>query len=866
MIKVDFVNTIFLVSTMPPVKKAQSSTSVVQKDVNIEACLLHLRNLCRTHGLQIWNKQSLSDQIYQDLLFIWHIPRLVSKGLLTLDLVNIGGKITEISYKSLLALKEEKVIAGDFKLLWRSLQSSEVSKFFDGRDFGMFSIEKNEKKADKYFKLLKDIIQYFASIEIQPYDSNAGYTYFKNDLNKGTAKTFGQFYTPRSVVASIVNQVNPKAGEKTLDPSSGSCSFIQAAAQKLIDTYGLSPEEAFQNLYGVEVEHNIYQEGVMHTFLQFGIIPNMEHNIREDDSFQVLLQEEQKFDKILANPPFGADASSFFELYFKNETVKKGKRDVKVKVVNPDVKVEIPFTNTKESAILFFQLIIQKLVDGGKAGVVMSSTILNDGNNDMMKWFLECCSLEKVIINPAGTFKEKGTGIETFSFIFTKGSPTTKVDIVMLGAEDDVVRSLTLDQIKEAGWKLQLKEEEKKVEYTGEYEMKKLGDLLDDVTTGKNIPSSERIDGIFKFFTCSRDYDTHNEFHYDGTYIVHGSRGSTIDESVFLTENEKFAIGTSMFLSKVKNESELLSGFIYYYLKFNRSIVNRHVNSTAIPMISKTNYYTIEILCPPLPIQQEIVGNLDRIFADPQEMKDCLAFTDKAMDLMLKDPSGKLLEDVMGGLRLKRSQLAAASSIKAQMAAVVRSVGGRGFEVKKLGDVCSFVNGYAFKSEEFIETGIPVVKITTIKDNVIKLEKACYVKKNNKLNGFIVKNGDFVVALSGATVGIIGINTTGTECYLNQRVARIDVTSSLTTTRFIYLAMIYGGYIEIIRELAGGSAQPNVSTKKIEELDIPIPPLPIQQEVLAILNEMEAEMKTFEQMAEKSEQRAKYILDGYLAS
>jgi hypothetical protein len=105
-------------------------------------------------------------------------------------------------------------------------------------------------------------------------------------------------------------------------------------------------------------------------------------------------------------------------------------------------------------------------------------------------------------------------------------------------------------------------------------------------------------------------------------------------------------------------------------------------------MISKTNYYTIEILCPPLPIQQEIVATLDRIFADPQDMKDCLAFTDKAMDLMLKDPSGKLLEDIMGALRLKRSHLTVASLIKAQMAAIMRSVGARGYEKKKLGDIC----------------------------------------------------------------------------------------------------------------------------------------------------------------------------------
>ena len=76
--------------------------------------------------------------------------------------------------------------------------------------------------------------------------------------------------------------------------------------------------------------------------------------------------------------------------------------------------------------------------------------------------------------------------------------------------------------------------------------------------------------------------------------------------------------------------------------------------------------------------------------------------------------------------------------------------------------------------------------------------------------------------------------------------------------------MVYSDFVQNVRELSTGSAQPNVSTKKIEELKIPLPPLPIQHEVLAILNEMEAELQMLQQMAVKAEQRAKFILDGYL--
>jgi type I restriction enzyme S subunit len=769
--------------------------------------------------------------------------------------------MAEVSYKGLLSLNEEKLIAGAFKLLWRSLQRSEVSKFFDSREFAMFSIEKNEKKSDKYFKLLKEIIQYFASIEIASYDSNAGYTYFKKDLNKGTAKTFGQFYTPPSVLCSVVKEVNPKAGEKTLDPSSGSCSFIQEAATKLMKKDGLSVEEAFKNLYGVEIEPNIYQEGAMNIFLNFGIIPNTEENIREDDSLIVLLQEEQKFDKILANPPFGADASSFFGMYFKDETVKKGKRVVTTKVVNPDVKVHIPFTNMKESAILFFQLIVQKLVDGGKAGVVMSYTLLNDGNKDMMKWFLECCSLEKVIINPAGTFKDQGTGIETFSFIFTKGAPTTKVDIVMLGAEDDVVRSLTIDQIKETGWKLQLKEEEKKVEYTGQYELKKFGEICsfvnghafkseDFIETGIPVVKITNIKSgglSFEKVQYSKEDDTLTKWIVKPNDIVISLTGYPGDIGLNLT-NVNWYLNQRVARIDITNTTIVNLMYMYYYMKYSgfRDSVKNISSGSAQPNVSTRNIEELEFPLPPLPIQQEIVSNLDRIFSDPQDMKDCLAFTDKAMDLMLKDPSGKALEDVMGGLRLKRSQLATATSIKAQMAAVMRSVGARGYEKKAIGDIVEIEGGdYITKKDEAVGE-YPVYGGGTASYHINRFnrEPTCVINKDG---------------MSQSCVQIVS-----TRFFLNHHGWTLKLRSTEVLEKFLHWQLYFRA--SDIYSLATGSCQKGLNQKEFVQMIVYIPPLPIQQEVLTTLNEMEAEMNTLEQMAAKAEQRAKYILDGYLTS
>jgi type I restriction enzyme S subunit len=814
---------------MPPKKtgvKTEVVIPVAQVKTKIESALWQTRELCRKHHLQTWGKESLANQIYQDLLFIYHIPRLCREGILDIDIQRVGdGKISKVSYSSLLSLKEPELINASFKRLCKELQRCILKDLFYGREFILFAVEK--KNPERYMGLLLDLLKYFASIDLEGYDSNAGYTYFKKDLNKAIAKTFGQFYTPSTVTYSVVKLVDPKIGEKTLDPSCGSCSFLAESANYIVKKEGVDIKTAFVDLYGTEVEFNIYAEGIMNMFINFGLIPDMKGRIREVDALLDMAKSEDQFDKIVANPPFGADASTFHEFYFKTELEEKGKRMVKKIVVNPEVKCQIPFNKTKESAVLFFQFIVQKLKNGGKAGVVMSATILNDSYKEMMEWFLKCCSLEKVVINPAGTFKDQGTGIETFSFIFTKGKPTTTVKIVMLGAENDAVRTLTLDQIKEAGWKLQLKEEEKKVENEA-FSYDEIKNLF-EFEPG-TVAASSAIPGEYPFMTLD-DTATHSSFGYDNENLfiskIPSGTGSTFTPKVRYSNGKVHA--SSLMLRLIPKSERISMKFFYYFWKlkpieFLRSFYKGAANKS----LDQVLFGSFRFPIPPLPIQQEIVTALDLIYNNAATAK------------------------------------AAATSVKSQMAAVVRSVGARGFERKKLGDLCSFVNGYAFKSEEFIEIGVPVIKIKNIKNNFINLDNADYCLQNNKLSAFIVKDDDMVISLTGELSGDVGINRSGKEGYLNQRTARIDIKSQEVNHKFMYYYMVYSDFVQNVRELSTGSAQPNVSTKKIEELNIPLPPLPIQHEVLTILNEMEAELQTLEQMAAKAEQRAKFILDGYL--
>lgn len=161
-----------------------------------------------------------------------------------------------------------------------------------------------------------------------------------------------------------------------------------------------------------------------------------------------------------------------------------------------------------------------------------------------------------------------------------------------------------------------------------QYNMKKLVTVLDDINTSKVIPTGERKDGIYDYYSCSRTKMTSDEHHYEGNYLIQGSRGSTITESLFIS-NGKFAVGTSVFISKTKNDGVMLK-YVYYFLKNNEKLYK--ISGASIPMISKTTFYDIQIPIRSLydqknivdfcELQQERISQNDKLIEELQKTID----------------------------------------------------------------------------------------------------------------------------------------------------------------------------------------------------------------------------------------------------
>jgi type I restriction enzyme M protein len=228
-------------------------------------------------------------------------------------------------------------------------------------------------------------------------------TKIKNMGNAG--RNGGQYYTPRPLIRAIIEVLNPQVGEKIYDAACGSAGFLCEAYAYMYDRMEKSTTNLKtlqeNTLYGKEKKNLAYIIGVMNMILHGIEAPNIIHtntlteNIRD-------IQEKDRYNVILANPPFGG----------------KERKEVQQ---NFDIK-------TSETASLFLQHFIKSLKAGGRAGIVIKNTFLSNTDNasvSLRKHLLESCNLHTILDMPAGTFL--GAGVKPVVLFFTKGEPTKKI-------------------------------------------------------------------------------------------------------------------------------------------------------------------------------------------------------------------------------------------------------------------------------------------------------------------------------------------------------------------------------------------------------------------------------------------------------
>jgi len=223
--------------------------------------------------------------------------------------------------------------------------------------------------------------------------------------NMGNAgRNGGEYYTPRPLIRAIVQVVQPKIGERIYDGACGSAGFLCESfeylkSQKKLGTADLAKLQE-RTFFGKEKKSLAYVIAIMNMILHGIEAPNVQHTNTLTENLADI-QEKDRFDVVLANPPFG------------------GKE-------RKEVQQNFPI-RTGETAFLFLQHFIKLLRAGGRAGVVIKNTFLSNTDNasvSLRKLLLESCNLHTVLDCPSGTFQ--GAGVKTVVLFFEKGAPTRK--------------------------------------------------------------------------------------------------------------------------------------------------------------------------------------------------------------------------------------------------------------------------------------------------------------------------------------------------------------------------------------------------------------------------------------------------------
>jgi len=226
----------------------------------------------------------------------------------------------------------------------------------------------------------------------------------KNMGNAG--RNGGEYYTPRPLIRAIVQVVQPRIGERIYDGAVGSAGFLCEAYEYLKQT---NPKRTTaqdrilqeRTFYGKEKKSLAYVIAIMNMILHGIEAPNILHTNTLTENLADI-QEKDRFNVVLANPPFG------------------GKE-------RKEVQQNFPI-RTGETAYLFLQHFIKMVKAGGRVGVVIKNTFLSNTDNasvSLRKLLLESCNLHTVLDCPGGTFQ--GAGVKTVVLFFEKGTPTRKV-------------------------------------------------------------------------------------------------------------------------------------------------------------------------------------------------------------------------------------------------------------------------------------------------------------------------------------------------------------------------------------------------------------------------------------------------------
>lgn len=279
------------------------------------------------------------------------------------------------------------------------------------------------------------------------------------------------------------------------------------------------------------------------------------------------------------------------------------------------------------------------------------------------------------------------------------------------------------------------------------------------------------------------------------------------------------------------------------------------VTGNTLPRLQTNDINNLVIPLPPLAVQKEIVALYNKAQNERIENNNKANKILENIDEYLFSTLGILyIEDTKSQIQFKvnSSDIIGkrynVSNYSSSINSLYKALSNSNYELERLKNVSKFQTGFAFKSKDYIQNSdCKLITIKNISKNTINTNDVKYLPSDyyDKYTKFVISKDDILIAMTGATIGKLGIYGSDEKALLNQRVGMFIPTK----INGLYLMNILNTdiYQKIIANIAGGGAQPNISESQIMNIEIPLPPTTVQVKIAEHITQMRCEAKQLQQ-------------------
>ena len=377
--------------------------------------------------------------------------------------------------------------------------------------------------------------------------------------------------------------------------------------------------------------------------------------------------------------------------------------------------------------------------------------------------------------------------------------------------------------------------------------------------------------------------------------ILFARSGATVGKTYIhkVKKNNYKAFFAGYMIRFIVNPDIIIPDFVFIYTQL--SVYKKWVKATqraaGQPNINAEEYKSLKIPLPPLEIQQQIVDLYEKAYTEKQQKEaEAQKSLDSIDDYLLgelgitlpkeeeslpqntdKNSSYKLDNDnplvKKGRLFLTNLSEVTGKRIDPDYYSIyyikiIKSIEGSYYKTEAIGKYCGFISGYAFSSNDYIgQSDCILITIKNISKNTITLEEKTFLPSQyyEMYPKFKVLENDLLIAMTGATIGKVGIYNSYEKSLLNQRNGIIR--SKNLNTFYLMNLLNLDIYQKLILRNSVGGAQSNISGKEILKINIPIPPLEKQNEMATHISQIRSKANVLMQQGKETLEKAKQAVE-----